>query len=248
MTPRPYAFIALTFALAIPFWVAGFLVDTSALPIDLPISALQAVCPLIAAAILSRGKVFRGSFRFSGPKGWYLFAFLFMPVVAAVTYAFSSIGRDLPGLDIKPVSWLVMAAVFFISAYTEEIGWTGYASGPLTDRHGTLGAGLILGVAWAAFHVVPWLFQTDHTPMWTVGMALSSIATRVIMSRVYLATGTVMAAVVLHDMINVAEFTYPVNGTYFDPMIGGLITAVIAAMMPLIQRPRRYANTASTLR
>ncbi len=42
--------------------------------------------------------------------------------------------------------------LFIISAYAEEVGWTGYALEPRAGA-GWLGAAMIFGVAWAAFHV-----------------------------------------------------------------------------------------------
>ncbi len=48
----PLTFFVLVFALALPFWLLGALVKHVPLPINLPVSALQFVCPLIAAFIL----------------------------------------------------------------------------------------------------------------------------------------------------------------------------------------------------
>ena len=48
----PLTFFVLVFALALPFWLLGALVTHVPLPINLPVSALQFVCPIIAAFIL----------------------------------------------------------------------------------------------------------------------------------------------------------------------------------------------------
>lgn len=48
----PLKFFLLVFALALPFWLLGFLVKTQGLPMNLPINALQVFCPLIAALII----------------------------------------------------------------------------------------------------------------------------------------------------------------------------------------------------
>ena len=39
----------------------------------------------------------------------------------------------------------VLFAAFFLGAILEEIGWTGYATGPLQERYGVLRAGLMIG-------------------------------------------------------------------------------------------------------
>lgn len=48
----PLTFFLLVFVLALPFWLLGALVTHIPLPINLPVSALQFVCPMIAACIL----------------------------------------------------------------------------------------------------------------------------------------------------------------------------------------------------
>ena len=47
-------FFLLLFALSIPFWILGFIGPdtTKIIPIPLPLSALMAFCPIIAATIL----------------------------------------------------------------------------------------------------------------------------------------------------------------------------------------------------
>src|SRR5262245_23790824 len=85
------AYFGLVFAFAIPFWLAGPLVAApGGLPHGLPLSALQAVCPLAAACLLVR--------RESGARGvkrlllrlvlyrgirpiWYLPSLLLMPAI-----------------------------------------------------------------------------------------------------------------------------------------------------------------------
>ena len=45
-------FVLLLFALSVPFWIVGALRPIELLP-GLPVSALQAACPLLAARLLS---------------------------------------------------------------------------------------------------------------------------------------------------------------------------------------------------
>ena len=47
----PLAFVLLVFGLSIPFWIMGAVTRRQLLP-GLPVSALAAICPLLAAAIL----------------------------------------------------------------------------------------------------------------------------------------------------------------------------------------------------
>jgi membrane protease YdiL (CAAX protease family) len=59
----------------------------------------------------------------------------------------------------------MMFPVFRATALSEELGWSGYALDPLQDRWGALQAGVLLGVAWAAWHVVP-VIQARRALRW----------------------------------------------------------------------------------
>jgi len=56
---------------------------------------------------------------------------------------------------------IIMAPIFFLgffaSALGEEIGWQGYAFGYLRSRWNALESAVILGAAWALWHVIPFL-------------------------------------------------------------------------------------------
>ena len=56
----------------------------------------------------------------------------------------------------QSASAAVFVIIFVILAGVEETGWSGYATEPLQSRHGLLGAGLILGVVWAVWHIIPY--------------------------------------------------------------------------------------------
>ena len=58
----PLTFFVLVFALSLPFWLLGPIAEHFIrLPFNLPVSALQFVCPIIAALILVyRGLYFLG--------------------------------------------------------------------------------------------------------------------------------------------------------------------------------------------
>ena len=49
----PLIFYLLIFAISIPFWLLGFITDKGLpLPMNLPVSSLMFICPLITALIL----------------------------------------------------------------------------------------------------------------------------------------------------------------------------------------------------
>lgn len=96
---RPVVFVALVVALSVPLWVAAQAMDaTTVLPMPLPLSALQFVCVLWAAALVTRwggepagALLARGGdmSRLPGP-GWRVGVFAVMPIVVGVAFPVST--------------------------------------------------------------------------------------------------------------------------------------------------------------
>ena len=129
----------------------------------LPMAALMFVCPGLAAlilvrraqgsqgvrALLSRAIDYRGV----TPSAWYAPLLLLNPAVFALSYlAMRAFGSTVPSLKMQVVPTLALCLVFLVSAFGEELGWSGYAIDPLQHRWGALRASLLLGIVWAAFH------------------------------------------------------------------------------------------------
>ncbi len=109
MKKSPFKFIALVYVLSIPFWVIGALTESEgmAAKANIPVSALMAVCPVIAALIFTFREEGSGGakrllarildYKRIDRKIWYLPIFLLMPVVAILAYAVMRIaGLPLP--------------------------------------------------------------------------------------------------------------------------------------------------------
>ena len=91
-------YFLLVFILSIPFLILGFIGPdtTNLLPIRLPISALMAVCPLLAALILVYKKrkfqgvklLFKQAFDYQKikDKKWYIPIISLVPVVSLLSY------------------------------------------------------------------------------------------------------------------------------------------------------------------
>ena len=237
-------FFFLVFVLSVPFWVAGALLgDLPGSPMDLPVGALQFPCPLIAAAILLRRsegagavrRLLRTTFAAAGMRRgpWLVTAFLMAPVIDLAAYALAVlVGGPLGGEHSPLLAAPLLFAVFFVAAACEEAGWTGYATGPLLDRRGVLGASLIIGVVWGAWHVVP-LLQAGRSPSWIAWWFLGTVAARAIMVWLYAGSGGgVPPAVVLHAMLNVMPSLLP-GYVASDTLItcSGLVGALVAAAL-----------------
>jgi uncharacterized protein len=237
-------YFVLTFALSVPFWIAGALTKFQILP-TIPVSALGLVCMVGAASILvyrengwSGVLVFlERSFDFKRVKAkiWYLPTILLMPCVMVLSYVVMRLmGVALPVPQFSLVTTLILFVVFFVGAVGEELGWSGYAIDPLQDRFGALGGALVLGVVWVVWHLIP-LLSVQRSLTWIAWWSLTTVAYRVIITWLYNNTGkSVFVAAVFHAMINVTYLQFPINGSYYDPRVTGLVVTFLAAIITLI--------------
>jgi membrane protease YdiL (CAAX protease family) len=242
---RPWLFFGLTYLLAVPFWVFGAATGLEMLP-KLPIAALMAVCPVLAALILAaregraRALLARAFDARRVPAlRWWFAAVLIVPAMRAVEFLVMRLaGTPVPTPQIDPVTVAALTAFFLVGAFAEELGWSGYALEPLQERWGALRASLILGVVWAVIHFIP-LAQAHRSAAWIAWWTLGTVATRVIMVWLYNGTGGSVFAVSLYHMTqNLTWQLYPVQGSYEDPAVSGPIFAAMALLVVVVSRGR----------
>jgi len=234
----------LVFALSIPIWIIGGLTGLELMP-GLPFGALMTFCPMIAALILLfREKEFTGvvdllkrsfDLRRIESKVWYLPVVLLMPVVMFLSYwVMRLLGLPLPTPEISLMSGLTLFPIFFVAALGEELGWSGYIIDPMQERWGALRASIILGVIWAAWHVVPFV-QVPRSPVWIVSQCLFLVAVRVLHVWLYNNTGkSVFGQAVFHAMLNVSWQLFPNNGSHYNPHIAALVVVVMAVIVAVV--------------
>lgn len=233
--------------LAVPFWIFGG--DRLPLPVNLPTGALVTFVPTIAAAITS--------YRYGGARAvrallkraadyqkvrdrrWYLPALLVMPLVAVLSYALMRLtGRPLPAqVELSLLMALAFLALFLISDIGEELGWTGFALEPMQQRWGALGAGLLLGLIWVIWHIIPWI-QTGNPASWIFWQALFSVAQRVLIVWVYNGSGrSVFAATLVHVTANLSWALFPNAGSHYDPLVTAGVTWLIVLAVLVVWEP-----------
>lgn len=231
-------FFGLVFALAAPFWLIGK--KKLPLPVKLPGSALAFVTPVVAAAILTHREQGLSGVRallwktFDYPKvknkAWYLPILLLNPLISFVSYRVMPLARlPLPAEPRVPLRRLpAYFAMFFVSGACEELGWQGYAYERLKARWGWLRASLLLGIAWAAVHIIPDV-QNGQTGRWIFWHRLGSIANRVLMGWLSEHTGgSVFGSILYHDMSNVSWALFPNNGSHYNPKVTAIFTVAAA--------------------
>jgi CAAX protease family protein len=248
----PLIFFVLVFALSLPFWLLGIIVKHVPLPINLPVSALQFVCPSIAAFILvSREEQPGGIKRLLkrvfdvkriNPTIWYVPIILLMPLVMVLSYGVMVLlGRPLHEPFIPVLLIPIFFVVFFLSAVGEEVGWMGYAAPLMQERWSAFTTGLLMGLVWALWHVIPEL--SANPPAWVAGQFFSTILLRILIVWLYNNTGTsVLAAILFHDMVNVSEFSFPNYGSYYDPFISDAILVVMVVIATFLWGPKTLAR------
>ncbi|MGH3669929.1 MAG: hypothetical protein ACRDSH_04755, partial [Pseudonocardiaceae bacterium] len=130
----PLKFFVLVFGLSVPFWLIGAVVESpQGIPMNLPVSALMFVCPLIAASILVRREGEPGGIKRLlrrvldvkeiKQKIWYAPIVLLMPAIMALSYLVLLLaGLPVSGSGISLLAMPIFLAVFSIAAIGEETG------------------------------------------------------------------------------------------------------------------------------
>jgi len=152
--------------------------------------------------------------RKTNPK-WYLSVLLGAPLAVGMIYFFLSLfsSKFIPGIfsaDDK-VSHLVMGLMTGVAAgFFEEIGWTGFAIPRLLKKNNVLKTGLIVGIIWAVWHILPglWLGYASGTIKNTISL-ISYISDpffflviyRILMVWVYNRTKSLLVAMVMHGSL-----------------------------------------------
>jgi len=248
----PLKFFLLVFALSIPFYLAGAATTFQLLP-GLPVSSFMFFCPMTAALIFvyrenkTAGvtELLKRSFDFKRirAKIWYGPIILLMPGVMVLSYGLMRLtGAPIPTPQFTVLAALGMLLGFFIAALGEELGWSGFVIDPMQYRWGALQASMLLGLVWAAWHIVPYL-QAHRSLAWIGWQCLLTVAERVLIVWLYNNTGkSVFAASLFHATINVSWQLFPIHGSYYDPRITGLIVTLAAAIVAIVWGPRTLAR------
>lgn len=243
-TSLVFRYFLWVFTLSVPFWLLGFFDNAvrQAILINLPLSSLMVVCPLLAAIILSYQQMGSAGvktllskafdYRNIVNKVWYLPVLFLMPFIMLLSYVFMRLSNMPMPEPIIPFAVLpILTLTFFIAAICEELGWQGYAFEPMQARWGALNASLILGLAWTLWHLLPFL-QLENSLSWVLWQSLLLIALRVLTVWLYNNAGkSVFVAIVFHAMCNVAFYAFPNLGSHYNPLVTLVISSILVLMV-----------------
>jgi CAAX protease family protein len=247
-------FFLLVILISIPFYVLGAAGDRLPIATFLPLSAIMAIVPMLAALILVyRGSSVSGAITFLSRGldyrrikgvGWVIAALLLMPIVFLLEYGVLRFqGRALPDVQFFSIAKIVaFALMFFIGAIGEELGWQGYAYARLKSGRSALAAALVLGAIWALWHVIPFI-EMGRSVGWIIWQCLGAIAMRVIIVWLFENTGqSVFVAVLFHITINMPWGVLTTFGSYFDPFVLFVILAFVAVTVVVLWGPSTLAR------
>jgi CAAX protease family protein len=179
---------------------------------------------------------------------WYAAALLLAPtLMIGVLFALSLFSREfLPGIvvsDDKATVVLFGMAIGLGAGVFEELGWTGFAAPRLRQCYGVLAAGLIVGVPWAAWHVLGavWASGTVSGALPLASYVLDPFlfltVFRVLIVWVYDRTGSVLVAMLMHVSLTASARILTVPGIAgatlltFDLVWFAAVWVVVAAIL-----------------
>ncbi|MEO6379602.1 MAG: CPBP family glutamic-type intramembrane protease [Caulobacteraceae bacterium] len=237
------AFFGLTFLLTAPLWAISSALGLQILP-GLPVAAVAVICPALAAIIMTcrrggwaggRALLMRAVDGRRVPAAWWPPIVLICPAVAVLMFLILRLGGSgVPNPEISIVPALALAALFLVSALSEELGWSGFALGPLQACWGPLRAAFALGGIWAIWHY-PALLQAHRPLAWIAWWTLGTVAMRVIMVWLYNgAKGSVFAVAVFHAVSNLGWQLFPLQGSWFNPRLHGLLMSGVALILIVV--------------
>jgi membrane protease YdiL (CAAX protease family) len=236
---RVAGFFALTFLVSWISWGIGAFLGTDTIfwPV---LSTLAGFGPLIAGGVFSwrQGELrawTRQLARWRVDGRWWILAVVGAPVLSLVGYGiFIAVSDASLGLGGGPasvaVTYLILFAYIFLlrGGIGEEMGWRGYALPELQKKYTTLVAALIVGIAWAGWHLPLFVIQgTRQSGSFALYLA-SVIGLSVVLAWLYTNTkGSVLLAVIFHAQWNVFD-----SGALFAPQTTtGLVAPAASALV-----------------
>jgi uncharacterized protein len=186
---------------------------------------------------------------------WYLVALLTAPLLMATILFVLSLTSPafVPAIvtnDNRPglvISGIVLGLVV---CFFEELGWTGFATPELRERHGTLTTGITMGLLWGAWHYPLFSGSTSSSgalpPALYLAVLLFSflVPYRVLMVWVYDRTKSLLVVMLMHaplaagQLILIPPEISGVRMVSFDLAFAAALWVVVAALYVAISRSR----------
>ena len=268
---NPWAFFALALGLSWVFWIPLAVLEGEPMAFPLIIlMILGGLGPAVAEALLILGGGTRRQKRDYARRifdvsrispRWLAVTLLLFPVVNALaTLANGLTGGAWPAFEMvselaaNPLSIVpYLVFMFVFGPLPEELGWSGYALDGLQARRSALATSLIIGAAWAVWHLplffVEGTFQHDEIGFATATFwwyILPTLPISILDTWLYNnANRSTLAAVLLHFMVNVSGEVFELSqrARFFQlAFVAVATTAVVVIWGPqTLTRGKRQA-------
>jgi membrane protease YdiL (CAAX protease family) len=248
-------FFALTFGWTWLFWalaaLSGLEFDEPPVPILTALGGIGPMVVAIALAYLTQDRQGRrnywrrvADFKRISP-GWYAVTLLTVPVLTALAVLLDVLsgGRG-AHLEARFQSGLVSIlpfAVFtlFFGPLPEELGWRGYALDRLQEKYGAFVSSLVLGTAWALWHLPLFFVRGTYQNNMDLGSLqfwlymAAMIPESILMTWIYNhSQRSTLSAVLFHFMINfIGElFALTERADFYQVVVWALAAIAVVAI------------------
>ncbi|MBI1406343.1 MAG: CPBP family intramembrane metalloprotease [Caulobacter sp.] len=251
-------FFLLVLAFAVPLWLlSGRLGLIGALRIPASDLALAFTPMLVGLGLVAWREGWRNAARLlmrafdvTSIRGgrWMAATLLIPPCIYLVSWSVMRLsGADHPIPTPGLFRLGLLLVLFLVLAAGEEVGWMGYAFGPLQQRFGALGASLLIAIPWWLGHL-PSMSAIGVPAGDMVWWILGALALRIVMTWLYSGAGASLSAVVaFHALLNLSRIAIvPAVGAHYIgayQAVAYLAVAVIAGAV--IWQTRGRLATAS---
>lgn len=161
---------------------------------------------------------------------WYLIALALPSLTFWAGMAFYMLLGNTDGAWLYPPDNAQRMIALVVFPIGEELGWRGFALPRLQKRYGALNASLLIGVAWAAWHIPMYVlaggWSVDAFLMSTVLMTAASVRFTWLYNRT---GGSLLPAILMHAGGHLNNYSRLVSGS---PRFG-LILAPVSCLLAL---------------
>jgi membrane protease YdiL (CAAX protease family) len=255
----PWTLFALAYAWSWLFWLpAGFFgLEFNEPPVPILV-ALGGIGPMVVAIALTyatqdrdgRSDYWKHVFDFRRISlRWYAIILLAVPAITGLAVLLDILlggqGAHLEARLRSNLLSILPLAVFtvFFGPFPEELGWRGYALDRLQEKHSALVSSLLLGTAWAMWHLP--LFLIEGTYQNGLGLGSPSfwlyagvmIPQSILMTWIYNHTQrSTLSAVLFHFMINFVGELFALSARADLYQVG--VWAIAAICVVVYWRPK----------
>jgi hypothetical protein len=169
--------------------------------------------------------------------GWYAVALgLFAAIHVAGTAVYVLLGGQHAGRWLYPPENGQQIAAMILMPLVEEPGWRGLALPRLQQRHGRLGASLLLGVGWGFWHTTMFILQGSTSLTFAIAI-VNIIAGSVIFSWIYNRTRkSLLLAVLAHAGVHLNNPYHALPGNVAPFVVYTAAIAVAAIALVIADR------------